>query len=150
MARRTLHLLGFLLLATPAGAADEVHWTFTGPTSVSFDWRGSETTVRYGATTSYGQTVTGTTPSPVPFSSSGPFREAKITGLQAGTVYHYSIGTGPDHTFRTALPAGATDFVIYAEGDIGDNSDWYRMGEVQKMIASSLGEPFGGSLVLSQ
>jgi hypothetical protein len=137
MARRTLHLLGFLLLATPAGAADEVHWTFTGPTSVSFDWRGSETTVRYGLTTSYGSTATAYTPTPLPFSSSGPFHEARITGLQAGTRYHYSIGTGADHTFRTPLPLGTTDFVIYAEGDIGDNSDWPRMGQVQSMIAAA-------------
>src|SRR5499427_10799558 len=122
MRRHKLHLLGLLLLATPASAADEVHWTFTGPTSVSFDWRGSETTVRYGLTTSYGATVTGVTPSPLPFSSSGPFHEAKLTGLQGGTVYHYSIGTGADHTSRSPQPTGTSDFTFYAESDIGDNS----------------------------
>ena len=31
---------------------DEVHYTFTGPTSVAFDWRGSATSIRYGPTTS--------------------------------------------------------------------------------------------------
>lgn len=137
MARRALLLLGFLLLATPAGAADEIHWTFTGPTSVTFDWRGAETTIRYGLTTSYGTTVTAVTPSPLPFSSSGPFHEARLTGLQAGTMYHYSIGTGADHTFRTPVPPGTSDFVFYAQGDIGDNSDWPIMGSVQNMIAGA-------------
>src|SRR6267142_201067 len=136
MARRSA-LLCLLLLAAPAWAADEVHWTFTGPTSVTVDWRGSETSVRYGTTTSYGQTATGVTPSPLPFSSSGPFREARITGLAAGTVYHYSIGTGADHTFRTPPTPGSSNFVIYAEGDIGDNSGWWRMGEIQNMVAAA-------------
>ena len=26
---------------------DEVHYTFTGPTSVAFDWRGAATDIRY-------------------------------------------------------------------------------------------------------
>jgi hypothetical protein len=130
-------LLWITLIAAPAQAADEIHWTFTGPTSVSFDWRGSETTVRYGLTTSYGSTATAVTPSPLPFSSTGPFREAKLTGLQPGTVYHYSIGTGPDHTFRTPLPPGASDFTVYAQGDVGYDDGWWRMGELQAMIGSA-------------
>src|SRR5207249_4453266 len=32
----------------PSGTADEIHWTVTGQTSVSFDWRGSATVIRYG------------------------------------------------------------------------------------------------------
>ena len=35
------------------GTADEIHYTFTGPTSVAFDWRGTATDIRYGTTTSY-------------------------------------------------------------------------------------------------
>ena len=66
-----------LLLPTPARSADEIHWTFTGPTSVTVDWRGSESTIRYGLTTGYGSTATAQAPSPLPFSSSGPFQEAK-------------------------------------------------------------------------
>jgi hypothetical protein len=117
-------------------AADEIHWTFMGQTAVTFDWRGSETSIRYGTTTAYGQTVTAVTPSPLPFSSSGPFKEARITGLQENAVYHYSIGTGADHTFRTPPTRGTSGFTIYTQGDIGDNSDWPTMGTVQGMIAA--------------
>src|SRR5262245_42391108 len=95
-----------------ARAADEIHWTLMGQTAVTIDWRGSESTVRYGLTTSYGQTVTAQTPSPLPFSSAGPFWEARITGLQENTLYHYSVGTGPDHTFRTPPPRGSSDFSL--------------------------------------
>jgi hypothetical protein len=123
-------------LAGSAHAADEVHWTFTGPTSVTFDWRGAETTLRYGLSAAYGQTVTAATPSPLPFSSAGPFQEAPVTGLQANTVYHYSIGSGPDHTFHTPPAKGSSGFTLYAEGDIGDGSDWRRMTEIQNMIAA--------------
>ena len=125
-----------MLLGAPAQAADEVHWTMTGPTSVTLDWRGSETSVRYGTTAAYGQTATAVTPTPLPFSSAGPFKEARITGLQAGTVYHYSIGTGSDHNFRTPVSRGASDFTIFAEGDIGNASDWSRVGPIQDMIAA--------------
>ena len=44
------------------GTADEVHYTFTGPTSVAFDWRGTATDMRYGTTTSYGSTATAHAP----------------------------------------------------------------------------------------
>ena len=74
---------------------DEVHYTFTGPTSVAFDWRGSATDIRYGPTTRYGSTATAHTPTPLPFSSAGPFREVELTGLAPGTTYHYSIGGRP-------------------------------------------------------
>src|SRR5213083_2809278 len=103
----------------PSGTADEIHWTVTGQTSVSFDWRGSATVIRYGLTSAYGQSATGQRPSIVPFSSSGPFWEAHITGLQENTVYHYSVGGGSDHTFKTPPPRGSAGFTVYAEGDIG-------------------------------
>jgi len=133
---RAVVVLAALALPGLAAAADEIHWTYTGPTSVSFDWRGSETTIRYGLTTAYGQTVTAVTPSPLPFSSSGPFREARITGLQPGTLYHYSIGTGPDHTFHTPKIKGTSGFTVYAQGDIGDSASWWRVGWVQNAIAA--------------
>src|SRR3989442_8872446 len=105
MSRRILlSLLVALALPAPARAADEIHWTLTGPTSVTFDWRGTETTVRYGLTPAYGTIATALTPSPAPPSSSGPFWEARLTGLQAGMSYHYAIGNGPDHTFHTPPP----------------------------------------------
>ncbi len=125
-------------LAGNARGADEVHWTVTGPTSVTLDWRGTDGTIRYGLGTSYGQTATASTPGPLPFSSAGPFWEAKLTGLQADTIYHYSIASGPDHTFRTAPPPGATGFSVMVEADVGDSTAYSNMPEVQALIAADV------------
>lgn len=120
----------------PAFAVDdEIHWTMTAPTSVTVDWRGASTTVRYGPTSAYTLSVTGVTPSPLPYSSAGPFHEAKISGLLPGVTYHYSVGTGPDHTFHT-LPSAAETFVVYCEGDIGDSGTYPRVTAVQSLIAA--------------
>ena len=131
-----LAALGVLGLATEARPADEIHWTFTGQTSVAFDWRGHENKIRYGVTRSYGRTATAVTPNPLPFSSSGPFHEARLTGLAENTVYHYSIGKGPDHTFRTPPPRGSSGYTFYVEGDIGNRKTWSRVGDCQAMIAA--------------
>src|SRR2546423_11322712 len=98
-----------------AGTADEVHYTFTSPSSVGFDWRGTATDIRYGTTTSYGGTATTHTPSPLPFSSAGPFQEVELTGLTPGTTYHYSIGGGSDQTMATAPTSG---FCLDAGADV--------------------------------
>src|SRR6267142_1564766 len=109
-------------LAGEAWPADEVHWTIAGQTAVSFDWRGPESTIAYGLTASYGHSATAVTPGPLPFSSPGPFWEARLTGLQEGSLYHYSIGGGPDHTFHTPPPRGASGFSVGVEGDVGDGA----------------------------
>ncbi len=119
----------------PARAADEIHWTFTGPTSVSFDWRGAESSIQYGLTPAYGLSATAYTPSPLPWSSAGPFWEARLTGLLPDTVYHYSIGAGADHTFRTPRAPGRSDFTVMAQGDIGSAVRYWRMGIVQQQVA---------------
>jgi len=126
-------LLAALLSATAAHADDEIHWTMLSGTSVAIDWRGTGSTVRYGATTAYGLTAAGVAPTPLPFSSSGPFREVKITGLAPGVTYHYSVDGGPDHTFHT-LPAAGSTFTVYVEGDVGDASSYPRVPTVQTMI----------------
>jgi len=123
-----------LLFASSARADDEIHWTMLGTTSVAFDWRGTGTTLRYGTTTAYGSTATGVTPNPLPFSSSGPFREAVVTGLSSGVTYHYSLDGGPDHTFHTA-PAPGSTFTVYVQGDIGDTTSYSGVGPIQKQIA---------------
>jgi hypothetical protein len=115
--------------------ADEVHWTLTGPTSVTVDWRGGESAVRYGLTKELGQTAPAVAPVPLPFSSKGPFREAKITGLEESTLYYYAIGNGPAHTFRTPPARGASGFTFYVQGDIGNARDWKRVAACQSMIA---------------
>ena len=115
------------------GTADEVHYTFTGPTSVAFDWRGSATTISYGLTQAYGLTETAHVPDPLPFSSAGPFEEVQLTGLQPGTQYHYSIGGGPDSVFETA-PTGAFRFDVIA--DVGSSRDWTTVVPTQNQVAA--------------
>ncbi len=129
-ATRTITVTGI-----PTGAADGIHWTILGQTSVAFDWRGGGNTLRYGTTTAYGATATAVTPAIVPWSSNGPFWEAKLTGLTENTLYHYSIDGGADHTFRTPPPRGTSGFVAYAEADIGDTTNYARVGPCQTLVA---------------
>ena len=121
-------------------APDEIHWTITGPTSVTFDWRGSavENHILYGLSAgSYTSNITAVNPAGicVPFSSPGPFWEAKLTGLAADTLYHYSIGGGPDRTFRTAPAAGTSNFTILVQADVSESTSSTRMPVVQSLMA---------------
>src|SRR5438093_123757 len=120
----------------PSGTADEIHWTVTGRPSVTVDWRGSATVVRYGLTSAHDRRDPAQAPSIVPFSSSGPFWEASITGLQEDTVYHYSVGGGSDHTFKTPPPRGSAGFTVYAEGDIGSSRSYPAVAPIQALIAA--------------
>lgn len=136
---RNLSLVLTLCLSSPSFAADEIHWTITGQTSVTFDWRGSasENKIRYGTTVrNCINTVAAVTPNPTPFSSPGPFWEAKLTGLLENTLYYYSIGNNPVRTFRTPPPLGSSNFFVYAEGDIGSTNSYRNVGPVQDLIAT--------------
>jgi hypothetical protein len=138
VSRASLALLGLLLLAARAEAADEIHWTITGQTSVTFDWRGpsSENSIRFGtASGSYTRTVVGVVPSPLPNSSSGPFWEARITGLQENTLYYYQIGATAEHTFRTPPPRGGSGFWIAEVADIGSSQAYATVVPTQNMVA---------------
>lgn len=130
-----LILLGRMTPAVADAAADEVHYTFTGGTSVALDWRGTAQDVRYGLTTDYGQTATGTAPQWTPISSAGPFWQAQISGLTAATTYHYSIGGGPDYTFHTPPSAGQS-FRFDAIGDIGDTTHFSHLADTFSAIAA--------------
>lgn len=116
-----------------AGRPREVHYTFTGPRSVAFDWVGGGNTIRYGRSRAYGAKTTAHSPTPLPFSSKGPFREARLGGLQPATTYHYSIGGGRDHTFITA-PAAPFRFDV--EADIGDSGSFGGVLPTQRQIAA--------------
>ena len=114
-----------LLLTTDprsARGADEVHWTITGQTSVTFNWRGAlhEDFIVY-TTHPWTQLHFGfaETPSPVPDSSPGPFWEAKLMGLRENTLYSYWIGDRPERTFRTPPPRGSSDFWFGEQADVG-------------------------------
>ncbi len=135
-----LSLVTTLLAVNMAFAADEIHWTVTGQNSVTFDWRGTATekTLGYGVTSGVYTQVTATTPNPVPVSSSGPFWEAKLTGLKENTRYYYKIGSGTERSFRTPPAPGSSDFTVYAEGNIGSSSTYFNTGTVQDLIANDL------------
>ncbi|HET8786473.1 MAG TPA: metallophosphoesterase family protein [Candidatus Limnocylindrales bacterium] len=117
----------------PGGTASEIHYSFAAPTGVVFEWKGTATTIRYGRTTRYGTRVVAGRPTPVPFSSAGPFHEARLARLRPGTTYHYSIGGGPDRTFGTA-PTGRLRFVV--EGDVGDSQSTPDVAATQAQIAA--------------
>ena len=135
-------VLAWLGAVAPGGsarAADQIHWTITGQTAVSFDWRGTaqEDFIRYGtASGSYSDAVIAAAPTPLPFSSAGPFWEAQLTNLAEDTLYFYSIADGPEHSFRTPRVRGDAYFTVYAEADIGETTSYSRMGPVQDLIAA--------------
>jgi len=98
-------------LAPTATTLDATNKTSTGATlnaSVNANMASTTVTFEYGTTTSYGQTVTASQ-SPVTGSSNTNV-SANISGLSAGTTYHFrvkavnSVGTtyGSDMTFTTA------------------------------------------------
>src|SRR5262245_2136084 len=134
-----------LLLATlaPVGAlaADGIHWTITGQTSVTFDWRGSESerVIRFGTSPGvYRDSVRAVKPSPVPDSSPGPYWEARLTGLRENTLYHYRIGREPERTFRTPPPRGTSDFWVAEQGDVGSSLSYAGVAPTQALVAADL------------
>ena len=52
----------------------------------------------------------------------GPFWEAKLTGLQAATTYHYSIGNSPDQTFHTPPARGSSGLRSDGGSGVSHNS----------------------------
>lgn len=140
--------IGALLLLffawTPCGqtiAADQIHWTFTGQTSVTVDWKGTpqENVIRYGTSANNTRSATAHAPSPMPFSSEGSFWEAKIDGLEENKTYHFTIGSdGRGNTFHTSPPAGASGFTIFVEGDIGAARTYPPVAGVQDVIAKDM------------
>jgi hypothetical protein len=126
-------------VSQPSGV-DEVHWTITGPRSVTFDWRGpaAENVVRAGLVSgNLTISATGVAPSPLPDSSAGPFWEARLTGLNPDTLYFYRIGTGPEQTFRTPQAPATSNFWVAAQADIGGPPTIYpNAAIVQQQIAT--------------
>ena len=115
-----------------AGTATELHYTYGGPTSVTFDWDGTATKLRYGRTQRYGSTVTARSPEIIPFSSKGPFRQVTITRLKPGKTYHYRVGNVAS-TFSTP-PVGRFRFDF--EADVGASSDYDTVTTTQRQIVA--------------
>jgi hypothetical protein len=113
------------MTATPPPLTEEpheVHFTYTAPDAVTFDWRGNGTTLRYWAKDQPPRTVTAHAPTPTPTSMPGPFQEAVADHLQPGMEYQYEVGypeKPTPHAFH-APPAPGSGFLFAAVGDIGD------------------------------
>jgi hypothetical protein len=105
----------------PAEAPHEVHFTYTGPRSVTFDWRGNTSTLRFWSKDAPPRTVTGHAPAPQPISSAGPFQEAELDGLTPGAEYIYEFANDarPVPVSFRAPPTGPARFVFAAVGDVG-------------------------------
>ena len=119
----------------PTDTADEIHYSFGNTAGdVVFDWHGGDQTIYYGIDATYGQSVTASDPPYLPVDEPGPFREASLTGLQPGSIYHYKIGDGgPDHTFQT-IPSG--DFSWVDVGDTGSTLCTPWLAQTQSLIAA--------------
>ena len=132
--------LSAVLAGRVALAADGIHWTITGQNSVTFSWRGTnaERVIRYdNHHWAFYKSAQGTAPSPLPTSSPGPYWEARLTGLQENTLYHYRIGNGPIRTFRTPPPRGSSGFWFAEQADVGSTLTWPNVGITQTMIAAN-------------
>jgi hypothetical protein len=103
---------------------------------VTIEWRGPDSTLAYGPTAGYGLHAPVVASTPWPRSSAGPFRMARLTGLTENTLYHYTIGGCPDHTFQTPPARGTAGFTVFVEGDVGSGAENSRMTALQSMIAS--------------
>jgi hypothetical protein len=114
-----------------AGTATELHYAYAGPTSVTFGWKGTARSIRYGPTTHYGSIVRARPPSVAPFSSTGSFWQATIRGLVAGKRYRYAVGPVTS-TFST--PA-VHRFRFDVEADVGASSDFDAVSTTQQQIA---------------
>lgn len=122
-------VLASFVSTQPAHAAavdtvDEIHSGYgdNAGTEMWVFWRGSETAISYGTSAAYGSDATATQSPITPVDIGGPFYRVELTGLTAGTVYHYRIGsTGLDHEFETA-PTGDRPWVW---DDIGDTGTTY-------------------------
>ncbi|NIK78067.1 hypothetical protein FHS15_003205 [Paenibacillus castaneae] len=130
-----------------SGKAEQIHFTLTGPHSVTFDWKAGPDEIHYWETSSDVKAVQAGEPDIVPMSSEGPWREARITGLKPDTTYHYYINEDEEYTFRTApipgnmpekkLPNGNSGFKFVTTGDVGSTLNHGRsVGPINELIAS--------------
>jgi hypothetical protein len=129
----------------PLPAAEEpnqVHFSFTGPTSVTFVWRGSGRSVRLWSKDMAPRTVEAHEPSPKPFSSVGHWQEAAVTDLRPGTEYGYEVGRPrlPVPAFIHTPPApGMGGFGFVATAGLGASIDFPEVLPTQRLI--TLAEP---------
>jgi plastocyanin len=125
--------LAFLVVALASGQAS-AGTILKGPWlqnvkrgGITVVWEASESeivvpSVEYGATDAYGLGSVSATYEAV---DGHHVYTARITGLSAGTIYHYRVSSGStvttDATFRTSPFTGTTGFRFYAVGDSRTN-----------------------------
>src|SRR5439155_18551747 len=77
-------------------------------------------------------------PTPLPFSSPGPWQEAVADGLRPGMEYQYQVGH-PERpmtlSFRAPAAPGAAGFTFVAVGDLGTTTNSPAAGVVNRAIA---------------
>lgn len=124
--------------AAPLEEERQIHYTFTAPDAVTFDWRGNDATLRVWAKRVAPRTVVARHPVPSPTSSAGPWQEAVVDGLQPGLEYIYEVGH-PERpqplTFRAPPVRGAVGFTFVAVGDIGASASWPAAAIIHRAIA---------------
>ena len=124
-------------LAAPAEEPHEVHFTFSGPHAVTFDWRGNDGTLRFWAKDVPPRTVRAHPPTPLPRSSAGPWQEARADGLLPGTQYFYEVGNPVRPVplaFRAPPAPGATGFTLVAVGGIGATAEGPAVRVIHRLI----------------
>ena len=125
--------------SSPAEDESEVHFTFTGPTSVAFSWHGTGRTMRIWSKSTPPREIEAHEPSPTPFSGPGPWKEATITGVEPGVEYGYEIGRPryPVPAFFRVPPApGTAGFSFVAVAGLGSSIDFPEVEPLHRLIAT--------------
>jgi hypothetical protein len=122
----------------PAEDESEVHFSYTGPTSVAFSWRGTGRSMRVWSRNTPPREFAAHEPSPVPFSVAGPWKEALVTDLEPGVEYGYEIGR-PRYPvpafFRAPNPRGLAGFGFVAVAGMGSSIDFPEVMALHRLIA---------------
>jgi hypothetical protein len=115
----------------------QVHFTFTGPTSVTFNWRGSGRSVRIWSKAMAPRMIEAHDPEPRPFSTAGNWREATVDGLEPDTEYGYEVGSSrlPVPAFVRTPPApGTSGFKFVAVAGMGSSIDYPEIRPAHRLI----------------
>ena len=129
-------------VTTPTEEPRQVHFSYTAPDAVTFVWRGGDPTLRVWSKSVAPRVVKAQSPNPVPTSSTGPWQEAVVDGLQPGMDYYSEVGRPPRPqtlTFRAPPALGTSGFSFIAVGDIGASTSWPAASVLHRLI--SLREP---------
>jgi hypothetical protein len=122
---------------TPLEEPNQVHFSFSSPTSITFDWRGSGRTLRVWSKDMAPREIASHEPTPKPYSSPGQWREATVTDLSPGTEYGYEIGRPrqPYPSFvRTPPVPGPTAFSFVAVAGMGASMDALEVMDTHRLI----------------